>query len=839
MSARPTDPIHALILRLLDGDSVDLAALPSALQADPAVKQLAGMSRVAQQLHRNSQTSEAPHVPRELSVGAYRLVQLLGSGGMGDVWLAERSSDGIEQRVAIKFVRSAVGQFARRLHSERRILARLTHPNIGRFLDMGVDARGLPWFAMEYVDGKRITDWCDAHSVGLEQRVAMFIKVCEAVDYAHRQLVVHRDLKPSNILVDGQGEPKLLDFGIAKWLADDERGELTTSVLTPRYAAPEQLRQQAYTTLSDVYSLGLLLFRLLSGSDPASRVSGQLHEVLAQLPREADQLASVTRAQANAGGPISAAQLRGDLDAVVGKALALEPEQRYRSASELAEDLRRHLRGEPVLARPATRWYRFTRLVQRHRLAAGIAAVGVFGMALTTAVAVWQAVDAQTQRQIALVQTAEARAALADAELANTRNEQAKSFLYSVFQRAHPGLAQGADLKAVDLIDGALASVDSSLPNAPQIRAEVRWVLIDAQRTLGRLHPDADALMARSERELRALQPVPVASLIPVLQLQSVLASIQGDYERASDRLKQARQLLPQIADARLQEVQLTYESTLATKQGDMAASLEIAERMLALRRARLGDDHPELAAAHNNVGNNALNLFHTGVAERHLRQAIVLLKQTPNAPPLRLAQVEITLGLCLLAQRRDADGRALMERAVPLMEAALDPNAAQLSIPRVGLWRARALTDPKTAVPPDLSQVARALHADPARLGGFHAAHADALHRSGQPQAAERALDASIAAYRAAPPNHYIKLRIATLGALKASRLETTATDARIAALQSFLTELPATTNYIRQQHIVLLERLAELAESAHRPDLAKRAMDQLAAMVKLQRAL
>ena len=257
-------------------------------------------------------------------LGSYRVLRLIGVGGMGEVWLAERADGEFEQQVAIKRLLYPTPELVRRFRHERRVLAGLKHPHIAQLHDGGVAPDGAPYFVMEYVEGEPITRWCDERGADLDTRLALFLQVCDAVQYAHRNLVVHRDLKPSNVLVDASGQVKLLDFGIAKVLESTEEGEATQTLiqrLTPDYAAPEQIRGEAITTATDVYALGVLLFELVAGERPyrLGRQRGELERaIVATMPH----LASAIAARSNGAPRQWARRLRGDLDRIVSKAMA-------------------------------------------------------------------------------------------------------------------------------------------------------------------------------------------------------------------------------------------------------------------------------------------------------------------------------------------------------------------------------------------------------------------------------------------------------------------------------------------------------------------------------------
>ncbi len=358
-----------------------------------------------------SLVAENNHLPDRSGtrMGPYRLVREIGHGGMGEVYLAERADGEFEQQVAIKLVRhgSRRADLHQRLRYERQILARLQHPNIARLLDGGLTEEGLPYLVMTYVEGQPITTYCDTHRLSTNQRLDLFRTVCDAVQYAHRNLVIHRDLKPSNILVASDGTVKLLDFGIAKLLDEESTEALPLThtgmrVMTPEYASPEQVRGQPVTTATDVYALGIILYELLTGHRPyqvrdlsPTQVERVICQQQPQRPSTAvrhvdDKPTATTTRLAKTPAAISAARdtqpdrlyrrLRGDLDTVVLKALRKEPERRYASVEQLSEDLRRHLHQLPIVARPDTLGYRVTKLVQRHTM--GVAATVLVALIL-------------------------------------------------------------------------------------------------------------------------------------------------------------------------------------------------------------------------------------------------------------------------------------------------------------------------------------------------------------------------------------------------------------------------------------------------------------------------
>ncbi len=342
-------------------------------------------------------------LPAPVRLGPYQIVREIGRGGMGTVYLAVRADAEYEKQVAIKVVSSGLGleELRRRFRTERQILARLDHPNIAKLLDGGTTPEGAPYVVMDYVEGRPITEFGESRGLTVPGRIRLFRLVCGAVQYAHQNLVVHRDLKPGNILVTGDGVPKLLDFGIARLLDSDVPGDLTQTIaslrlMTPDYASPEQMRGEPVTILSDVYSLGVVLYELLAGRRP--------YRVTSTAPRDLERLFDTEPAAPSTVRPLSK-----DLDAIVSMAMRREPERRYASVEQLSEDLDRHLRGVPVRARPNTAGYRLRRFAARHRAALAVAALLVLSLAAGAVATVREARIADVQRQRAEKRFADVR----------------------------------------------------------------------------------------------------------------------------------------------------------------------------------------------------------------------------------------------------------------------------------------------------------------------------------------------------------------------------------------------------------------------------------------------
>src|SRR5580704_10644208 len=418
-------------------------------------------------------------------IGPYRVLRTLGAGGMGEVYLAERADAQFEQQVAIKVVHG--GALAVDMHSrlklERQILAQLDHPNIAHLLDGGALPDGSAYIVMEYVDGVAIDVFCDSNRLDINARLKLFQTVCAAVHYAHQNLIVHRDLKPSNILVTAAGIPKLLDFGIAKLLDDRQAARHTLAltqadirVMTPDHASPEQVRGQAITTSSDVYVLGVLLYKLLCGSSPFFISSVRLSEIERAIcekdPPPPSQMVSAdelpeSKLIAESRGT-SAKRLKraldSDLDNIVLMAMRKEPERRYGSAEQLADDIQRFLDGKPVIARRDTVSYRTTKFVKRHWLPVSAAAAATFMIVAFSIATYTQSVRIASERDRAAHQRE-----LAEHERA--RAEEVSSFLVNLFKLSDPGENRGNQVTARELLDSGAKRLQVGLQDQPATKA--------------------------------------------------------------------------------------------------------------------------------------------------------------------------------------------------------------------------------------------------------------------------------------------------------------------------------------------------------------------------------
>jgi serine/threonine-protein kinase len=576
-------------------------------------------------------------------IGPYRLLRQLGEGGMGEVWLAERA-DGLYQRqVALKLLRSGYADpgLRQRFSREREILARLQHPHLAQLFDAGVDLQGQPYLALAYVEGEPITDYCQRLQLPLERRLQLMLQVCAVVSHAHANLVVHRDLKPSNILVTADGEVKLLDFGIAKLLDDDEaranaaHPPTEARAFTLHYAAPEQVRGEAVTTLTDVYSLGVVLFEVITGRKPYRlRRNSDAEWERSILEVNAPRASSVVLRGETADAPPTTAarrlsrRLRGDLDTLLLKALQKEPAQRYASVEALAQDLQRYLEGRPIHARPQRTLYRLRKYLGRHRWGVALGALCVLALAALAVLALWQM--QQARREIA-------------------RAQAMQDFTIGLFDRAasvRHGSFDVRQLLATGQQRGEAELADQPLP------------LADLEGVIGRLRigmGDYQLALQTLDRQRALLEQVD--EVPPVLQLEAVTQ--RGRVLRMLGRSRDCvAHMTPMRALAVEQRQQLPsqvaeYHAQLGRCQQLLGYRDEARDAFglaLALRRGVLHDatgtaeSLADLAALDNDEG-------HAQAALSGYRQALALLQARTSERHPQLVTLRRHLGETLAAQ--------------------------------------------------------------------------------------------------------------------------------------------------------------------------------------------
>ncbi|HEX5458595.1 MAG TPA: serine/threonine-protein kinase [Steroidobacteraceae bacterium] len=559
-----------------------------------------------------------------LRLGPWQLVRPIGSGGMGEVFEARRSDGSFEQHAAVKLLQAgAVGQHER-FDAERRILARLEHPGISRLLDGGVTGDGRPWMAMELVAGAPITSHCAQTRATLIERLRLFEQVCDAVAYAHRHLVVHRDLKPANILVDADGRVRLLDFGIAK-LLDQDAAVLTQTasiLLTPAYSAPEQIAGGPITTAADVYALGLLLFELLAGCRPWPDAGSSLAQtVRAVLDRPVPTLSAV--AASNPGAPFPPSVLRGDLDAVIAKALRKEPAQRYATVDAFKLDVSRVLRGEPVAAREGAHLYRVGHFLRRHRWSLAAVAALFVSLAVGLAATAWQARRAEVQRAAAAWQAhrAELQRDVARRDLA--REEALRYELTNMFRKV---LAQNGEhpLDAKGMLDASTQHLLSAYRDRPKLAGPLVLTLADLYDALEDAQGGAVLLEGYLTQAGTDADPGSVADARAKL---ANLELLRGDVDRAGKLLDQAQAYWAQTPNRYDEErlEGLAVRARLQRSRGDLGGAIATEQEAIRQRIALSGRVHRETAILYNShaITLTAANRLEEALAAYHETSAI------------------------------------------------------------------------------------------------------------------------------------------------------------------------------------------------------------------------
>ena len=597
--------------------------------------------------------------------GRYRLVRPLGEGGMGVVWLAEREVGGAFQRVALKRLRAGcVAQHAR-FHAEQRILATLNHPNIAHLVDAGDDADGAPFLAMEYVEGERIDRWCDARGLDLRARIVLFLKVCTAASYAHERLIIHRDLKPANILVDAAGEPKLLDFGIARLLDADATATATSRAMTPAYASPEQIEGAPLGTATDVWSLGVVLFELVAGVRPFGHIASD-HARASAILTGSIAPPSQQRAQCvvPTGTRPTPRHIPRDIDAIVLKALRREPVQRYASVREFAEDLEHFLAARPVQARRGQWSYRAQRFVQRNRwpLAAGAA------LAVVVAGFTWRTVRAEQEARL--------QAQLAD---------RTTQFLISAFALSDPTRAGRHDFSAREVLDRGRERVDEELAQQPRVRARLLEALGNAYSGINEGAAGAPLLEQAAQLNLDPSVNDPLAAARSLRSKAAAVLAVRGSSDEAEQAAQRAFDLVRvhAVGDDLLRADAYATLARALDAAGRKAQAASAAKQALALREA--GNAGP-LAIAQSLYGLCAITSGH-GVYAQALSYCERALTLYEGAGAARTNDYRMTLrqfGVTLLYGGDSARGLAVLRERLALTREIFGEDSSALAMDRV-----------------------------------------------------------------------------------------------------------------------------------------------------------
>ncbi|HEU4531942.1 MAG TPA: tetratricopeptide repeat protein, partial [Steroidobacteraceae bacterium] len=623
-------------------------------------------------------------------LGAYRIEGRIAAGGMGVVFRARRSDAQFEREVAIKLLSSplASDDARRRFRAERQILANLNHPNIAQLLDGGTTEEGTPYLVMEYVDGLPIDAYCDQARLGINERLALFAQVCAAVQYAHQHLVVHRDLKPSNILVTADGTPKLLDFGIAKLLASGAggNGEAVSDqtigdarYLTPRHASPEQVRGASITTATDIYSLGVLLYELLCGRFPyvvTSTAPLELERAICDSEpmepsaalRAASDVDEIARRRGTAP-EVLARKVAGELDNIVLKAMRKEPQRRYATASELADDIRNHLEYRPVLARPDTWRYRTRKFLQRHALAASLSVAAV---ALIAGVITFYTARLAAERD---------RLALERAT-----SEEVSAFMVGLFENANPNRTE-PNVTARQVLDEGAAGIERLRKEQPLVASRLMISMSRAYSGLGSYERAHELLQGALEIRTRLRGP----ESLPTAEAMHYLGAVQGEmreYKTALETLREALRIreLRAGVDSLAAGETLSRMSQVYMRLGDYGAARDVLLRALPIYEAEHGADSPITAEVLTMLGSYHIYVDEHDRARELLQRALSIREQAFGADDIRVVANVHNLGRLEWQAGRFGDGLVHYRRALAIKEKHLGPLHPDVGLTLYGL---------------------------------------------------------------------------------------------------------------------------------------------------------
>ncbi len=711
------------------------------------------------------QGSEASLTGRR--IGPWLVQDQIGHGGMSTVYLAERADQQFRKQVAFKVLKRGMDtdEILHRFHNERQILASLDHPQIARLIDAGSTSEGLPYFVMDHVAGTHIDAYCDAQHLRLGERLALFRSVCEAVAYAHRNLVVHRDLKPSNILATDSGDIKLLDFGIAKLLNSELLGEGfeptigPMRMMTPSYASPELVAGRAVTTASDVYSLGVLLYLLLSGLRPLDLTGNSTSEIERRLLEEQPEPPSVALKRCAGDNPSQAAeaadcrgtdlkhlvrQLDGDLDTLVLKTLRKEPERRYASVEHLMDDLDRFVTGRPLAARRESFGYVAGKLLRRHRLAAvGIASLVLLVTAFVTALLL-QSIKLKQQRGVAEREQAAA--------------EEATEFLMEIFEVAEPDQAKGEVVSAIEVLEQGSLRAHLKLADKPEMQAKVFHTLGEVFEKLGR-YEQAEPLLMQALRLRRQVFGPVHHEVATSLNRLAVLRSEQGKLMQSERLFRQVLMIRQELYGREHIEVaaSLNNLALLLHEKGDLEDAAKLYQESLDLED-RVGTSETKLSTL-SNLAFLLLDLQDFEKAEAIYRRVLAATRATHGSRYPEVARLMTELGMTLRELKRFDEARVQLSEAVAVRREVLGPDHPHLAL---SLRQLAALETDRGACDLGLELHQEAL--DIRRRSGVKQAIADSLAGmaesvacSGEPLKAESMLREALVLHRegAFPPAH------------------------------------------------------------------------------------
>jgi tetratricopeptide (TPR) repeat protein len=675
-------------------------------------------------------------------VGCYRLIRELGRGGMGSVWLAERTDGVFKRTVALKLPHVTwIGGLAERMARERDILASLEHPNIARLYDAGVDEFGRPFMAMEYVEGQTIDRYCAERKLSIDQILPLILQVARAVAHAHARLVVHRDLKPGNILVTADGSVRLLDFGVAK-LLENQAGDQTqfaARAFTPDYAAPEQISGAPIGTTTDIYSLGRVSYQLLTGSLP--KPTSALDAPLAST-RVSDRQHK--------------RRLRGDLDAILNRALKQDPAQRYASVDALARDIERHLQGRPIEARPDSSWYRVSKFVARNRVTTLAASAVLVAMVAGASVALWQAREAREQAARTAIERDIARRAAA-------REEAVRLYLTRMFRNS-VAERSSEPTTAKSMLDRSAERVLEQYRDDPYLAGKVVETLADLYGAL----EDVAGQVPLLEGYLKQAGPEADPATLAIVRQKLAQAELErGNIPRAADLFKLAEDFWnrdrTRYAVQHLEGLQI--KSRLVRAQGDLAGSIAISQQAIQERIALSGLDHSETAILYNSLAIALMNANRLQEATEALQKALSIHDALGTGDELSALVIRANVGALSLRIGRLAEAERELKHGFEGQRAlAGDSASVAASMGQYGALKT-ALGYPEQALP-ILEQAERMAVKFTAPASALHLLNrvylAEAHHAAGDEQRAADLITETLAmARKQFGPDHLYANRV------------------------------------------------------------------------------
>lgn len=580
-------------------------------------------------------------------LGPYRILSAIGRGGMGIVYRAERDDGKFEQRVAIKVVSGGLNTpaFVERFQQEYRILASLEHPNIARLLDSGATEDGLPYFVMEFVEGRSIDRFCAERKLSVPERFRLIVQVCDAVQFAHQKLIVHRDLKPDNILVTEQGTPKLLDFGIAKVLSEVPGGnEVTLMAMTPDYASPEQIRGEPVGTATDVYSLGCVLYRLLTGAAP--------HQLQGKSPAESVRWICEEEPRKASG---LNRELGSDEDNILQMAMRKEAQRRYQSVEQFAADIGRYLSNEPVLARPATAGYRLRKYIRRHRIGVAVAA-GLISLLAGFAV----------------VQAAQVRRITRERD----RADNVTQFMSGMFKVSDPSEARGNSITAREILDKASRNIDTGLARDPELQAQMMDVMGQVYGNLG-LYVRARALLTQALAIRRHVLGPSHPQTLSSMEYLVLNLNREGHYTDAEKLQRETLLMCRRILGPEHPNTLVSMNDLALSLrgQGRYADAEKLQRETLDIQRRVLGPEHPETLTSMNNLSNTLNFEGRYAEAEKLLRAALEIKGRVLGPEHPETLRTMVNLGTSLLHEGHYADAEKLDRGALDVRRRVLGPE--------------------------------------------------------------------------------------------------------------------------------------------------------------------